>query len=267
MLFYSFSLLIVSSLIAAVLGACMGSFINCLAWRMTHGESIMRGRSHCDFCSHTLGAADLIPIISYLFSGGRCRYCRAKLSASHIVIELLTAAAYVGVLLRFDITLKTVEGIMLTTILIAVSLTDIYDCIIPDGFIIAGVIIKLGFILASKNVIKSLVESAVGGFAVAGVLLVIVVIFEKIKGVEAMGGGDIKLLFMIGLFLGWQKNLMCVLAACVIGILFGMAALKGRDKSSDQGSGLFPWGPSIAVSAWLCYMFGDVFLDAYMSLF
>lgn len=265
MLFYSTSLLIICCSLAAVCGACTGSFINCFAWRLTHGESVLKGRSHCDICSKTLGFFDLIPIFSYIFSGGRCRYCKAKLSWSHLAVELLMAAAYVGVLLRFDLSLKTIEGMVLTTILAAVSLTDIYDRIIPDGFIIAGILARLCFILISKDRWQELLQSAIGGFAVAGAVLAVVLLFEKIKKVEAMGGGDIKLLFVSGLYLGWQGNILCVLVASVIGIIWGMAVLKSSGE--DSRTAAIPWGPSIAVSAWLCYMFGEYLINAYLSLF
>ena len=78
--------------LAALLGACMGSFLNCMAWRVVHGESVLRGRSHCDACGHMLGARDLVPIVSYLASGGRCRYCGAKLSSRHVWGEVMGAA-------------------------------------------------------------------------------------------------------------------------------------------------------------------------------
>ena len=76
---------------AVLLGACMGSFLNCLAWRMLHGESVLRGRSHCDACGHVLGVRDLVPVLSYVCSGGKCRYCGAKLSARHVGARCLSA--------------------------------------------------------------------------------------------------------------------------------------------------------------------------------
>ena len=80
--------------VAALLGACTGSFLGCLAWRTVHGESVLRGRSHCDICGHTLGVRDLVPVFSYLLSGGKCRYCGAKLSARHVWGELISIHAF-----------------------------------------------------------------------------------------------------------------------------------------------------------------------------
>ena len=125
--------------LAAVFGACMGSFLNCMAWRVVHGESVLRGRSHCDACGHVLGARDLVPIVSYLASGR-----------------------------------------------------------LADGLL--------------------------GGFGVALGLLAVVTVLEKRMGREAMGGGDLKLLFVTGLFFGWKGNLLCLILACIFGIVFGLLA-------------------------------------------
>ena len=105
--------------VAALLGACTGSFLACLAWRTVHGESVLRGRSHCDVCGHVLGVRDLVPVFSYLLSGGKCRYCGAKLSARHVWGELISAAVFVSLLLQYDISLQTLEAWLLACVLLA----------------------------------------------------------------------------------------------------------------------------------------------------
>ena len=102
---------------AALLGACMGSFLNCLTWRMLHGESVLRGRSHCDVCGHVLGVRDLVPVLSYVCSGGKCRYCGAKLSARHVWGELAGGAMFVSALLKYDISLQVLEAWLLACVL------------------------------------------------------------------------------------------------------------------------------------------------------
>ena len=97
-------------LLAALLGACMGSFLNCAAWRIVHGESVLRGRSHCDACGHVLAVRDLIPVVSYLAAHGRCRYCGAKLSRRHVLAEAVSALVFVTLLLHYDISLQALEG-------------------------------------------------------------------------------------------------------------------------------------------------------------
>lgn len=110
MLYTAPAITVYSCFIAALLGACMGSFLNCAAWRIVHGESVLRGRSHCDVCGHVLAPRDLVPVFSYVFSRGRCRYCGAKLSPRHAVGEAVAALVFVSLLLRYDISLRTLEA-------------------------------------------------------------------------------------------------------------------------------------------------------------
>ena len=128
-------------LLAALLGACMGSFLNCAAWRIVHGESVLRGRSHCDACGHVLTVRDLIPVVSYLSAHGRCRYCGAKLSRRHVLAEAVSALVFVTLLLHYDISLQALEGWCMAGILLACSFADLEGYIIPDRFIAVGVVL------------------------------------------------------------------------------------------------------------------------------
>ena len=247
--------------LAAILGACVASFANCMGWRIVHGESVLRGRSHCDVCGHALGPADLVPVVSYLAAKGRCRYCKAKLSARHVWGELIAMAVFVGIVMKFGLTLETVEYLLFAAILLAASFADLEGYIIPDRFIVAGIAVRLVFILVSGNIGKELLFSALGGFAVAGGLLLIVLIYEKLTHKEAMGGGDIKLLFVTGLVLGWKRNLLCLFFACIVGIVFGMLTRRGRTGKA------FPFGPSIAIAAFFALLFGDGLIASYLAMF
>lgn len=128
-------------LLAALLGACMGSFLNCAAWRIVHGESVLRGRSHCDACGHVLAVRDLIPVVSYLAAHGRCRYCGAKLSRRHVLAEAVSALVFVTLLLHYDISLQALEGWCMASILLVCSFADLEGYIIPDRFIAVGVVL------------------------------------------------------------------------------------------------------------------------------
>ena len=110
--------------LAALTGSCMGSFLNCMAWRIVHGESVMKGRSHCDKCGHVLGAADLVPIFSYLFHKGRCRYCGAALSKCHLIAEVLAAVVFVSILLKFNISLQALKYLIFACVLLAACKRD-----------------------------------------------------------------------------------------------------------------------------------------------
>ena len=220
--------------VAALLGACTGSFLACLAWRTVHGESVLRGRSHCDVCGHVLGVRDLVPVFSYLLSGGKCRYCGAKLSARHVWGELISAVVFVSLLLQYDISLQTLEGWLLACVLLACAFADLEGYIIPDRFIAAGVVLFAVTLLIEPEPLR--------------------------RGLDgALGGGDIKLLFLTGLFFGWKGNLLCLVLACVVGIVWGLAG-KWRGEA-------IPWGPSIAVGAWITALAGQPFINWYLGFF
>ena len=248
--------------LAAVLGAAMGSFLNCMGWRIVHGEKL-NGRSHCDACGHVLTARDLVPLFSYLFSKGRCRYCGTKLSARHFWGELISALVFVSALYQYDVSLQALEALLWASLLLACSFTDLEGYIIPDGFILAMIALRLLFLAWGGRFLPALWTALLGGFAVSGALLLVVTLYEKCSGKEAMGGGDIKLLFATGLYLGWQRNFLCLILSCFVGILFGLLT---RKKSGEEGKA-FPFGPSIALAAWLCLLWGQQWIDAYMGLF
>ena len=250
---------------AVLLGACMGSFLNCLAWRMLHGESVLRGRSHCDVCGHVLGVRDLVPVLSYVCSGGKCRYCGAKLSARHVWGELAGGAMFVSALLKYDISLQVLEAWLLACVLLACAFADLEGYIIPDRFVAAGAILRIPFFFLLPDPKGQALDALLGSLAVGGGLLAVVLLYEKLRKTDAMGGGDIKLLCLTGLYLGWMKNLLCLLLACVLGIVFALVTLKRRGTEGDAR--LIPWGPSISAAAILMLLWGDAITAAYLSLF
>lgn len=264
MLYLSPGLAVYFCMLAFGFGACMGSFLNCMAWRIVHGESVLRGRSHCDVCGHVLTAGDLVPIVSFLAHRGRCRWCGAKLSARHVWAEGLTGAAFVLILLRFDLSLQALGALTLACVLLAGALADLEGYIIPDRFIVAGVAARIPFFFF-ENWRRTLPDALLGGFAVGGGLLAFVLLYEKLRKVEAMGGGDLKLLFVTGLWLGWAKNLLCLLLACILGIAFGLATQKRR--AAQENAKVFPWGPSICAAGIVTMLAGDAVIAAYVSMF
>ena len=133
MLYAAPAITIYSCFIAALLGACMGSFLNCAAWRIAHGESFVKGRSRCPDCGHPLGALDLVPVFSWLFLRGKCRYCGKKIPARYPLSEAVFAAVTVLCLLRFGLTAECLRNLIFFGCLFCLSLVDLESCIIPDG--------------------------------------------------------------------------------------------------------------------------------------
>ena len=225
----------------ALLGLCMGSFFNCFAWRIVHGESVMKGRSHCPHCDHPLKALDLIPVLSFLCLKGRCRYCGQKLSARYLGAELITALVFVSIVLFFDISWLTLQYLLLASVLLCISFADLEDYLVPDRFIIAGIVIRLAFVLAlSDDIGQGLLDMLIGGLCVTVPLIILVLIADKLLGRDTMGGGDIKLIFMTGLYFHWSNSLLMMIIACVLGILFAIVSgrtggiAKWEDVSAEE---------------------------------
>ena len=171
MLYAAPAITVYSCCIAALLGACMGSFLNCAAWRIVHGESVLRGRSHCDVCGHVLSPRDLVPVFSYVFSHGRCRYCGAKLSPRHAVGEAVAALVFVSLLLRYDISLRTLEAWAVACLLLACAFADLEGYIIPDRFIAVGVVLFIVTLFFVPDPGKRALDGLIGGVAVGGGVL------------------------------------------------------------------------------------------------
>ena len=235
MLWVSPALTVYICVLTGILGACMGSFLNCMAWRIVHGESVLHGRSHCDVCGHVLGAGDLIPVLSYIMHKGRCKYCGAKLSAGHVFAEVLTALTFLLLVLKYDISLQALEYILLACLLLAAAFTDLEGYMIPDRFIVTGIVVRVVFLFLQGNVLENLMDALLGGFAVGGGLLLIVLLYEK-----------------------------------VLGIVFAFIFPEKRtteDGAEEEDGKLFPWGPSISAAVILTLLCGSEIIGAYLSLF
>lgn len=248
--------LIYFSLLAVALGAVLGSFICCAASRYAAGQPPFRGRSKCDACGHLLGVGDLVPLFSFLALKGNCRYCGARIPKDCIVSEVLLAGVFLLCLLKFDVTSDLAKAMLLCSILLAISLIDLATYTIPDGLLLLAIVVWAVFLPFGGGLLRGLV----GGFGIAVPLLLLVLLMEKLLQKEAMGGGDIKLLFVTGLFLGIGGNFLNLLISCVLGVLF--AALAGKKKDMA-----IPFGPAIAGGTILTMLAGEPVLAWYFSLF
>lgn len=245
--------------VAALLGAVFGSFLNCAAGRIVAGKSFLTGRSRCDACGHTLGAADLVPVLSWLLLRGRCRYCGARVPARCLWTELLSAAIAVVCLLRFDLTALGARNWLFLCVLLLLSLVDWDSFEIPDGCHVASVVIwaaALPFLGWSwREIGLHLLCGVVYGGALLGVSLVL----DKVLGRDSLGGGDIKLFAVVGLYLGFVGTLFAVILACVLGLL--LSALRRAAKGETV-----PFGPAISLAAAVMLLYGELFTNWYLSL-
>jgi leader peptidase (prepilin peptidase)/N-methyltransferase len=252
--------------LTAIFGLAMGSFLNCFAWRLVHGESLTKGRSHCVSCDHSLGAKDLIPIVSYVALKGRCRYCGTTISLRYPIIELISMLVFLSLVLKYDVSFLALRFLVFAAILLLISLVDWEKQQIPDRFQLALIVWYLITLpLVSTDMLPALLDGLKGGFLLAVLLLLFVLLVDKLMGREAMGGGDIKLFFCVGLYLGLPLNLLNLIISCIVGVIFGLIYQRHSTNKEDQRA--IPFGPAIAVGTWLTLLFGNRVLHWYISLF
>ncbi len=252
-------------LLAALLGAAAASFAGCAAARMAAGESFVRGRSRCAACGHTLGAPDLVPVFSWLFLKGKCRYCGAPIPVSCPVTELLGAAAFAALAWRYGLTLQTLECLILTALLLAASLTDWETGLLPDRLLLAMALNFVLFAGLGGRFETALVRGFWGGMALAGPLLLLVLLMDRVLKRESMGGGDIKLFFVVGLYFSWREALFILIVSCALGIVLGL--LSRKTTGDPENPKAFPFGPAIAAGAVVSLLFAEPVMDWYLSLF
>lgn len=246
--------------LCTVLGLVMGSALNCLAWRIVHNEKWSGGRSHCAECGHELKSTDLIPLVSYLALKGKCRYCGKKISPRYPIAEAVLAVIFVSLLLRFDLRVETGFLMVLCACLFCLSLVDLDIQIIPDRFlVIAGVSRFLYLIITYGFDLWILWDSLWHGLALGGSVLVISLIMDKVLHKESMGGGDIKLLFVLGLYFSLPCCFFLIIAACILGIVLALV-LGAMDRA-------FPFGPALSLAAWVTLLVGEPVVSWYMGLF
>lgn len=246
------------------LGACMGSFVNCAADRYVAKESVLKGRSKCPECGHVLSALELIPIFSWLFLGGRCKNCGAKIPVRCLFTELAGGVAFAAVYARYGFGFITLEYLLLFCALLAVALIDSDTMEIPDGLSFFGVIVFVVFLYPHSGSLAAMRERVfdglIGAAVYGGGILVLSLIMDFLLGKETLGGGDVKLFGMLGLFTGWKVGLPMILISCITGLLVALSARKGIKKE-------FPFGPAISFAAVVSLLVGQDVIQWYLTLF
>jgi len=251
-----------------VFGALIGSFLNVCIYRMPRGQSIIWPSSRCPYCNNPINYYDNIPIISYyLLLRGRCRSCKEKISGRYPLVEALNAFFYLLVFWRFGPGWSSVVYCILCSALTVITFIDLDFQIIPDRITLPG--IPLGLIAGSFLLPDPFLRATALGYkasligAVSGFSLFYLVAFLSIKILkkEGMGGGDIKLMAMLGAFLGWKAVLLTTflgsLSGSIIGI--GLMAFRGKEKGS-----LIPFGPFLALGALFSLFLGQEILIWYL---
>lgn len=254
-----------------VFGTVIGSFLNVLIYRLPIGMDFKKGNSICTSCKHQLNWKDLFPLFSWIFLGGKCRYCKAPISPRYPIVEALNGIAYVLVYLFLcggyaieGLSLKLVGYMIMMSALIVVSWIDFEHQIIPDSMWIAifvGGLFIVGDALLTDTFTKEwIISKIIGLFAVSGLFFLVALV----TGGRAMGGGDIKLMAAVGFVLGWKAVLIALFMSALLGVLFSI----GRKLvSKKEMKGVIPFGPFLAMASAICAYVGEPIFDAYLGLF
>ena len=236
-------------IVSFVLGAIVGSFLNVCIWRIPEEKSILFPSSHCPKCQKPIRPFDNIPILSWLILRGRCRDCGEPISPRYPLVELLTAVLSLAIFWKYDVSLQYLSAFLFTASLVVITFIDLDHQIIPDVISLPG--IPVFFLLAVFFMGVGFVESLLGILIGGGFLYLIAVGYEMLTKREGMGGGDIKLLAMIGAFLGWKSLFFVVFISSILGALVGIVLIMIHGKDMKYA---VPFGPFLSIAA-VMYLF------------
>jgi leader peptidase (prepilin peptidase)/N-methyltransferase len=245
--------------VVALFGAILGSFLNVVIHRLPRKESIVFPPSACPACKTPIKPWDNIPVISWLLLRGRCRSCRAPISPRYPLVEALAAILTVVIVRQFGFTITTAAYLFFTLSLLAITLIDLEHRIIPDAITLPGTVIGL---LLVKWTQVTWVEALIGAALGFGLLFLVGYIYEKVTGIEGMGGGDVKMAAMMGAFLGWKGIFLTIFFGSLLGSIAGIITMA-RGKGGRRTA--LPFGTFLAPAAVFVLFLGDAVIQWYLG--
>jgi leader peptidase (prepilin peptidase)/N-methyltransferase len=253
----TFMLIIVS----IILGALIGSFLNVCILRVPKGESIVIPGSRCPYCKKPIKFYDNIPLMSYFLLRGKCRHCKRTISLQYPLVEGITAVSSLLLFLKYGPSLSYLFYFFFVDGLIVITVIDLYHQIIPDVVSIPGIGIGLlcSLIIPQLTFLDSMTGILVGG----GSLFLVATLYQWLFKREGMGGGDVKLLAMIGAFLGWKAVILTIFLSSLVGSIIGIAVivLKGKDFKYAV-----PFGPFLSFGAVIALFYQNEIISWYLQL-
>ncbi|HEX9190818.1 MAG TPA: prepilin peptidase, partial [Candidatus Deferrimicrobiaceae bacterium] len=208
---------------AFLVGACIGSFLNVVIHRLPREESIVSPRSRCPACGREIRARENVPVVSFLVLGGKCAGCGGAISWRYPAVEFLTASGFAAIFLLDGPGAPLLRDLLFFSLLVPIAFIDIDHRIIPDELSLGGLAAGLLLSFLPGGNWK---ESAAGAVLGGGILYAAAFLYEKARGAEGMGGGDIKLLAMVGAFLGWQGALATIFSGSLLGAVGGVLSMR-----------------------------------------
>jgi leader peptidase (prepilin peptidase) / N-methyltransferase len=262
-------------------GLIIGSFLNVCILRIPADKSIVRPASSCPKCGKAIAAYDNIPVLSWLLLRGKCRYCKAKISAMYPAVELLTGLLFLGCYLVFGMTVNALKWAVFAAMLVVLTITDLRERILPDEVNFFGLGAGLVFSFFTKpfdgtalwlanrwfefpppQMALSFADAALGALAGSGLLWIVAEGYFRLRGREGMGLGDVKMMAAVGAFLGLKRTMMTVLAGSLLGSVIGILLIAISKKGRDYE---LPFGTFLGAGALLVVFFGTPALHWYES--
>jgi len=244
-----------------IFGAIAGSFLNVCIYRLPRDESILFPSSHCPNCGKPVKLYDNIPILSYAILRGKCRHCKKAISARYPIVETISGLMSIALVMKYGLTLHSLLLLLFVFSLIIITFIDLDYQIIPDILSIPGILagICASFFIPMAYWIDSIFGILIGG----GFLFIIAVTYKWVTNREGMGGGDIKLLAMVGAWLGWKAIPFILFSSSLIGALIGGISLLSARKNLRYK---IPFGPFISIASIIYIFFGPEIINWYISL-
>ncbi len=246
--------------LAGLMGLCVGSFLNVCIYRLPLEKSLLWPASHCPSCSQPLKWFDNVPVVAWFALGGRCRSCKTRISGVYPLVEAFTSVMFVWATWQYGIDWLLASRLLFGCALIVLFFIDLEHRILPNVITIPGTVI--GFLLSfvtPPGWVSSLIGLVVGGL----IPLVIAEIYYRVRRIEGLGMGDVKMLALIGAFLGWQHVLLTLVVASILGSLVGLPlAIRQRDMKASM-----PFGTFLAIAAMLAATAGDTIIAWYLGFY
>jgi leader peptidase (prepilin peptidase) / N-methyltransferase len=247
--------------IAAALGLVVGSFLNVCIYRLPRGESINLPASHCPLCGHPLRWRDNVPVLGYLLLGGRCRHCRGPISVQYPLVEVATAGLFVAAVSIHGVSWLGAARVVFGCAMIVLCMIDLEHQILPNVITLPGILAGLAFSLVASPGFR---DAVIGVLAGGGILFLIAEVWYRLRRIEAMGMGDVKMLAMIGAFLGWKLMIVTLFLSSVVGAVVSVALLASRRATWTTA---VPYGVFLAGGAVAASFAGDALIAWYLSIY
>ena len=245
----------------ALLGLVIGSFLNVCIHRLPQRKSIVSPASSCPRCGYVLRWYDNIPVLSYLALRGRCRRCKAPISLRYPIVELVTMGVFVAHYLVFGLDILLVPRLLFACALIVLFAIDLEHHLLLDVITLPGIVVGLAFsLMLPPGIVSAVIGMLVGG----GILWLIGEAYYRYAGEEGMGGGDVKMLAMIGAFLGWKLAVLTLVFSSLAGSIVGLVVIASRRGGMKYA---LPYGTFLAIGALVASLFGDPIVTWYTGLY